>query len=236
MRHAAKGLLAAWALGTVALGSVGCQNKLHDDNLKLHAENRELRDQNEGLMGSRGQALGPAVAPPEQPAAAAPIREGPTTQPAGYTIAPRPAAPPPAAPTPAPRNDLAETGQDVTTDPIAGTTTVHLVGDALFDPGRATLKETAKAGLDKIAAAIKRQYPGKSVKVQGHTDADPIVHSKWSSNMELSKARAEAVRKYLVEKGLDGGSIISEGFGESKPKDAREKSRNRRVEIVVVTR
>jgi flagellar motor protein MotB len=72
--------------------------------------------------------------------------------------------------------------------------------------------------------------------VQGHTDADPIVHSKWSSNMELSKVRAEAVRKYLVEKGLDGGSIISEGFGESKPKDPRDKSKNRRVEIVVVTR
>ena len=38
-------------------------------------------------------------------------------------------------------------------------------GDALFDPGRATLKETAKAGLDKVAAAIKKQYPGKPVKV-----------------------------------------------------------------------
>jgi flagellar motor protein MotB len=160
------------------------------------------------------------------------IREVPTTQPARYTIMPAPM--PPAAP--APRNDLAETGESITTDPIAGTTTVHLVGDALFDPGRATLKETSKASLDRIATALKRQYPGKPVKVQGHTDADPIVHSKWSSNMELSKARADAVRKYLVEKGIDGGSVISEGFGETKPKDAREKSRNRRVEIVVVTR
>jgi flagellar motor protein MotB len=39
-----------------------------------------------------------------------------------------------------------------------------------------------------------------------------------------------------VAKGVDGGSVISEGFGESKPKEPREKSKNRRVEIVVVTR
>ncbi len=236
MRHAAKGLLAAWALGMVALGSTGCQSKVADQRDELYNENKELRAQLDA-RGTPSASLGPAIAPPEQPAAAAPFREPPTTQPAGFSIAPRPAAPPPpAAPTPTPRNDLAETGQDVTTDPIAGTTTVHLVGDALFDPGRATLKETAKAGLDKIATAIKKQYPGKSVKVQGHTDADPIVHSRWSSNMELSKARADAVRKYLVEKGIDGGNVISEGFGETKPKDLREKSRNRRVEIVVVTR
>ena len=235
MRHAAKGLLAAWAVGMVALGSTGCQSKVADQRDELYNENRELRAQLDA-RGTPTANLGPAIAPPEQPAAAAPFREPPTTQPAGYTIAPRPAPPPLAAPAPTPRNDLAETGQDVTTDPIAGTTTVHLVGDALFDPGRATLKETAKAGLDRVAAAIRKQYPGKSVKVQGHTDADPIVHSKWSSNMELSKARAEAVRKYLVEKGLNSGQIISEGFGETKPKDPREKSKNRRVEIVVVTR
>ncbi len=235
MRHAAKGLLAAWALGMVALGSTGCQSKVADERDELYNENKELRAQLDA-RGTPTANLGPAIAPPEQPAQPAPFREPPTTQPAGYTITPRPPAPPPAAPAPAPRNDLAETGQDVTSDPIAGTTTVHLVGDALFDPGRATLKETAKASLDKIALAIKKQFPGKSIKVQGHTDADPIVHSKWSSNMELSKVRAEAVRKYLVEKGLDGGSIISEGFGESKPKDPRDKSKNRRVEIVVVTR
>jgi len=219
----------------VALGSTGCQSKVANERDALYDENKELRAQLDA-RGTPSANLGPAIAPPEQPAHVTAVREPPTTQPAGFTIAPRPAAPPPAAPMPAPRNDLAETGQDVTTDPIAGTTTVHLVGDALFDPGRATLKESAKASLDKVAGAIKKQFPGKSVKVQGHTDADPIVHSKWSSNMELSKARAEAVRKYLVEKGLDGGHIVSEGFGESKPKDAKEKSKNRRVEIVVVTR
>jgi flagellar motor protein MotB len=219
----------------VALSSVGCQSKVADQRDDLYHENKELRAQLEA-RNTPGNNLGPAIAPPEQRAPVVAVREGPTTQPARYTITPPAPTAPPAAPMPAPRNDLAETGQDVTTDPVAGTTTVHLVGDALFDPGRATLKETAKAGLDKIAAAIKKQFPGKSVKVQGHTDADPIVHSKWASNMELSKARAEAVRKYLVEKGLDGGSIISEGFGETKPKDAREKSKNRRVEIVVVTR
>ena len=76
--------------------------------------------------------------------------------------------------------------------------------------------------------------------MQGHTDSDPIKHSKWASNQELSKARAEAVRKYLLDKGVDASHVAAEGLGDSKPKDAgttaAAKAKNRRVEIVVVTR
>ena len=232
MRYAAKGFMGAWVVGVVALGSVGCQNKVYDENLKFREENRELRAQNEALTASKGaQAMGPEIQPPAQPESPAP-RPAPTTQPERFVATPGPAPAPPA------RNDLAETGLETSVDPVAGTTTVHLVGDALFDPGKATLKETSKASLDRVAAAVKKQYPGRRVKVQGHTDADPIRHSKWGSNMELSKARADAVRTYLVAKGIDSATVVSEGFGEQKPKttNPQDKAKNRRVEIVVVTR
>jgi chemotaxis protein MotB len=148
---------------------------------------------------------------------------------------PPPTRPMMAAPLPPMAADNGLSGLDVTENKAAGTTTVNFLGDALFDSGKATLKETAKANLDKVAAALKKQYAGKQVRVEGHTDSDPIVHSKWKSNMELSKARADAVRDYLVKKGVDAAIVSTQGYGESKPKGA-DKAKNRRVEIVVVSR
>ncbi len=71
------------------------------------------------------------------------------------------------------------------------------------------------------------------MKVAGYTDSDPIKHSKWQSNMALSTARANSVRDYLLLKGVKKDLITAEGFGEANPKDPVDKSKNRRVEIVV---
>jgi flagellar motor protein MotB len=71
--------------------------------------------------------------------------------------------------------------------------------------------------------------------VEGHTDSDPIKVSQWKSNQELSEARADAVKKYLVSKGVDANSVSTSGLGSSRPK-SNDKAANRRVEIVVVTR
>ena len=102
-----------------------------------------------------------------------------------------------------------------------------------FDPGANTIRPPAKTSLDKVAAALKKDYAGKRVRVEGHTDSDPIKKSKWKSNQELSEARAMSVRDYLVKKGVDAGSITTLGYGADKPKGS-DKSRNRRVEIVVL--
>jgi OOP family OmpA-OmpF porin len=59
--------------------------------------------------------------------------------------------------------------------------------------------------------------------------------SRWKSNQELSEARADAVKKYLVSKGLDANMVTVTGLGSTKPK-SNDKAANRRVEIVVVTR
>ena len=113
--------------------------------------------------------------------------------------------------------------------------TVTLQSDILFAPGSADIRPEAKPSLDKVAAAVKKDYAGKKIRVQGHTDKDPIVHStdKWIDNMDLSQNRAGAVARYLMLKGVDMKSIVTVGFGDTKPKTT--KAQSRRVEIVVVT-
>ena len=187
---------------------------MHDENVQLHHQNRELQaelDQRRARGASEETMTEAPSAPAPQAAATQPV----VTQ-----------TPPPPINVPG-----TETSQDV----VAGTMTVRVPGDVLFDAGKATVREQAKSTLDKVAAALKKDYSGQQIKVEGHTDSDPIKVSRWKSNNELSVARADAVKKYLVSKGVDAGMVSVQGFGSDKPK-SNDKAQNRRVEIVVVTR
>jgi len=212
--------------GLLVVSAGGCQNKMYEENRALREQNREQQAKIDALMATRSEPapLTPPEAAPKsfapEPKASTPV-ERTTGVPAGPSS---PAAGP------------ADFGGDVTIDPVAGTTTVNFLGDALFDSGKATLKTTAKSSLDKCAAALKKQYANKPVHVQGHSDSDPIKHSTWKSNQELSEARAKAVRDYLVSKGVATTQVTAEGFGDSKPKSPTDKSKNRRVEVVVMTK
>jgi flagellar motor protein MotB len=205
-----KALLAAAGLPVVLLAGTGCQNKLQQERDALVQQNRELQGQLNERNSMRSQEA-PLTPPdpikPAEPMAVRPLPPAPAAPPPVVAIPPAPAPQPPA--------DL---GGDVTVDPVAGTTTVNFLGDALFDSGRATLKDSAKANLNKMVAGLKGQYAGKPVKVQGHSDSDPIKVSKWKSNQELSEARAKAVREYLVSKGVPADQVSAEGFGDAKPK------------------
>lgn len=110
-------------------------------------------------------------------------------------------------------------------------TVIPISGDILFDSGQATLKSTAKKDLDKVVAQI-RQHQGATVRIEGHTDTDPIRKSNWPSNEALSKARADAVRDYLVSKGVSRSAITTVGMGAAQPKNT--KAASRRVEVVIV--
>lgn len=114
----------------------------------------------------------------------------------------------------------------------SGRPTATISGDVLFASGQATLKPDAKKALDKLAGEIKRKYKNEDVRIEGYTDSDPIKKSKWASNEALSKARAEAVRKYLVGKGISEGRVEAVGMGSADPKAT--KALSRRVEIVIV--
>lgn len=215
MRSAGVGMVLAAA--ALLCAASGCANRMHDENQQLHQQNRELQAQLDAQRARGASDVGqPDVAQP----APAPQPQAPATQPA---VTRTPPAPPQIE------------GTETTTDVAAGTMTVRVPGDVLFDPGKATIREQAKGTLDKVSAALKRDYSGKKIRVEGHTDSDPIKVSKWKSNQELSEARADAVRKYLVSKGVDANMITVRGFGADRPK-SNDKSANRRVEIVVVTR
>lgn len=109
---------------------------------------------------------------------------------------------------------------------------ITIAGDVAFASGSDALKPEAQRELRTIAARIKRDHPGATIRVEGHTDSTPIRKSKWGSNQALSEARAQSVRRYLVSQGISGSSIEAVGMGSSKPKSTAAASR--RVEIVVI--
>ena len=117
---------------------------------------------------------------------------------------------------------------------------IILASDVTFKAGQADLSKQAMITLDRVAIALKSTPGVQRIRVEGHTDSDPIRKSGWSSNAALSQARAENVRKYLVRKGLDRSIVTEIGYGAARPvfpnDTAANKASNRRVEIVVDAR
>ncbi len=116
---------------------------------------------------------------------------------------------------------------------------VALVLQNAFRAGSASLTSNPSAvkaivGLGKLVA---ESYPGSRVAVEGHTDADQISKSKWSSNEELSLARADEVKKLLRQAGVPDGRVSAVGMGARQPvakgATARAKAQNRRVELYI---
>lgn len=114
---------------------------------------------------------------------------------------------------------------------------------SFFDPGSATLKNQAKSHLRKISKMINDDLSQNIIRIEGHTDNQPIRRTKniYKSNWELSTARATSVLYYLVnECRINPTRMYIAGFGEYKPvadnntKSGREK--NRRIEIVIIPR
>ncbi len=112
-----------------------------------------------------------------------------------------------------------------------GQMAAELAGNVLFDPGSAVVKSSGRKSLDRIASSLNGQFAGREARIEGHTDSDPIKHSKWASNDALSQARADAVKKYLTSKGVSTRRLSAIGYGSSQPKGS--KAASRRVEIVI---
>lgn len=115
---------------------------------------------------------------------------------------------------------------------------ISIPASITFPSGQATLSKDGQKALHEVAGTLKKQYAGAKYAIEGHTDADPIRKSKFTSNRELSVARAMAVLSYLVEEcGVKDDQCIVAGHGQYDPvapnDNNDDKGRNRRVEIVV---
>lgn len=116
---------------------------------------------------------------------------------------------------------------------------ITVVGDVLFDSGKAKIRPESLPILDKVAVVLKENVPQLNVGIEGHTDNEPIRFSGWRSNWELSTARALSILHYLVdEKGISPVRVSAIGYGEYRPlasNDTKEgRQLNRRVEIVIL--
>jgi len=135
--------------------------------------------------------------------------------------APAPAAPA-AKPAPAPVPAPAPTSEKVT-----------FAADTFFDFDKAVLKSDGKAKLDDLTSKLQGMNLEVIIAV-GHTDS--IGSDAY--NQKLSIRRAEAVKAYLISKGIEANRVYTEGKGEKQPvadnKTAAGRAKNRRVEIEVV--
>ena len=142
--------------------------------------------------------------------------------------APAPAAAPAAAPAPAPAPAPVAAAAPA---PVASKVT--FAADAFFDFDKAVLKTEGKAKLDDLASKVGGINLEVVIAV-GHTDSTGPA----GYNQALSNRRAEAVKAYLVSKGIESNRIYTEGKGLTQPiadNSTREgRSKNRRVEVEVV--
>lgn len=112
------------------------------------------------------------------------------------------------------------------------------VAEVLFDSGKAKIRSEANEALSKVAEVIREKVSDRNVGIEGHTDNEPIKHSGWKSNWELSTARATSVLHFLEDQGVNPRLMVASGYGEHHPiasnDSAAERQKNRRVEIVIL--
>lgn len=204
--------IAAAALATVA-GAQTVDNWVASDGTTWKNGTNELCWRNSSWTPATAAVGcdGAIVAPKAAPAAPAPVAAAP---------APAPAAAPAPAPAPAP-----------VAAPAA--TKVTYAADAFFDFDKSVLKPEGKAKLDDLVGKVKGINLEVIIAV-GHTDAVGAD----GYNQKLSIRRSEAVKAYLVSKGIEKSRVYTEGKGEKQPvadnKTREGRGKNRRVEIEVV--
>ena len=158
------------------------------------------------------------------PATALPGCDGALVKPAPAPMAPMAPAPmaPAAQPAPAPAVIVAPTSEKVT-----------FAADAFFDFDKSVLKPEGKAKLDDLVSKMGGLNLEVIIAV-GHTDSVGTD----AYNQKLSIRRSEAVKSYLVAKGVEKNRVYTEGKGEKQPvadnRTAEGRAKNRRVEIEVV--
>ena len=130
---------------------------------------------------------------------------------------------------------------------------IEIVGDRfviqseiLFGSGSADINPTGEAQLVKISNAVRqiaKEIPSDIpwvLRIDGHTDIQPIHTAQFPSNWYLSSARAIAVVNFMIKQGVAPNHLVAAGFGEYQPLDPGKSvaamKRNRRIEFKLTER
>jgi OOP family OmpA-OmpF porin len=105
-----------------------------------------------------------------------------------------------------------------------------------FDTNRDTIQRESFATLDGVAQLIQSHPELVKIRVEGHTDNV----GKSRDNLDLSRRRAIAVRKYLIGRGIEGERLLAEGYGGDNPITSNDseagRAQNRRVAFTILDR
>ncbi len=109
--------------------------------------------------------------------------------------------------------------------------TVVTLGDVLFDTGAANLRPAGQRSMAQLADFMRRN-PERHASIEGYTDST----GSTAANQALSDRRAQAVMSALVQQGVPGNQLTTQGFGEERPVAGNDtaggRQMNRRVEVV----
>jgi chemotaxis protein MotB len=125
---------------------------------------------------------------------------------------------------------------------------IRVVGDrfvfqseVLFTSGSDELNPAGQIEMSKLASAvneIRQKIPGNIkwvLRIDGHTDRQPINTPRFPSNWELSSSRATSVVRFLINEGVPANRLVAAGFGENHPLDTSNSpeafAKNRRIEL-----
>lgn len=112
---------------------------------------------------------------------------------------------------------------------------VLTLGDVLFATGSADIQGGTNQNLEKLVNFLN-QYPDRQVLIEGHTDN--VGSAMFNQN--LSRQRAESVRRFLTERGIESRRLSVSGYGFERPiasnDSATGRQQNRRVEVVIENR
>ncbi len=119
-----------------------------------------------------------------------------------------------------------------------GGTAIVLAAEAVrFAPGHTDITAQTEKILRRVAKVLKETEGIDQIRVDGHTDSDPIRRSGFRSNEHLSLERAKTVQLFLVKLGLPREKLSVRGYGASNPvapnDSTKNKAKNRRVELVI---
>jgi flagellar motor protein MotB len=133
--------------------------------------------------------------------------------------------------------NLRKAGHDVHVTP-EGDISITIPADINFGAGSKDLTAAGKKAVDQILKELEGQFAGYSIRIEGHTDADPIKRSNFKDNWELGSERSLSVLRYMAEHSIAAERLQACSRGDTMPvadnKSDKGKAKNRRVEVVVV--